>query len=278
MNMVLPGDEIRAADRNALLEEMKARTPREGPRPAAPSPPHPWKCRLEPAELPRRWKVRMKAGFVDDREVPVAYLAENDPRGWKKPDTFPAARLHGGVCERSWREKEDPPYLLLDLKKDFLPVGDAARPPFFMTADAWKKDLSMASVYLCARPLGLIAGRVLPARHRTWAGKMPSPLTAFPYGIRQLARVYVLSGKEESDAQAFVEQREFYDLHTAAVEPVKLLPDYQPINTSFGGIGFGFADAALAGFNIINDSLIRQVNEALSNLQVGSSTVEMWSV
>ena len=278
MKMVLPHEVIRAIDRNELLSSMKSRTPREGPRPVAPASPHPWKCRVEPAELPRQWKIRMQAGFVDDREVPVAYLAEQDPRGWKKPGTFPAARLHGGVCERSWREKEDAPYLLLDLKRDFLPVADGARPPFFMTASAWEKDLSMASVYLTARPVNLIAGRVLPARHRTWAGKLPSPLTAYPYGIRELARVYVLSGKEESDAQAFIQQREFYDLHTAPVEPVTLLPDYQPINTSFGGIGLGLADGALAGFNIVSDSLIRQVNEALANIQSATSTVEMWSV
>ena len=278
MRMVTPLDPIRAADRNALLLAMKERTPREGPRPVATAASHPWKCRVEAGEKPRQWKLRMKAGFVDDREAPVAYLAEADPRGWKMPESFPAARLHGGVCERSWREKDDPPYLLLDLKRDFLPVADAARPPFFMTAEAWKLDLSMCSVYLTARPVNLIAGRVLPARHRTWAGKMPSSRTAYPYGIRELARVYVLAGKEEADAAAFVQQREFYDLHSSPVEPIMFLPNYQPINTSFGGIGFGLADGALAGFNIVNDLLTRQVNEALANMAVGTSSVEMWSV
>jgi len=148
----------------------------------------------------------------------------------------------------------------------------------FMTEDAWKKDLFFASVYLSARPVNIIAGRVVPFRHRTWAGRMPSALTAYPYGIRELARVYVLAGKQPDDATAYVQQREFYDLHTAPVEPVTLLPDYQPINVSFGGIGFGFADAALAGFNIVSDSLTRQVNEALATMKQASSTVEMWSV
>lgn len=278
MRYVTPHDPIRAAHRNELLSAMRERTPREGPRPAATLPSHPWKCRVEAGDKPRQWKIRMKAGFVDDREVPVAYLAEADPRGWQKPDTFPAARLHGGVCERSWREKVDPPYLLLDFNRDFLPVTDSARPPFFMTASAWERDLFMASVYLTARPVNLIAGRVLPARHRTWAGKMPSAMTAYPYGILQLARVYVLTGKEETDAQAFIQQREFYDLHTAPVEPITLLPDYQPINTSFGGIGLGLADGALAGFNIVSDAMTRQVNEALANMQATTSSVEMWSV
>lgn len=279
MRTVEPSEPIRAEDRNDLVRALRARTPRQGALPRTIMPvKHPWRCTLQSGALPRQWRLTMKSGFVDDVEATVAYLAENDPRGWKMPENFPASRIHHGVCERSWREKLDAPYLSLDLSRDFLPVPDAARPAFFMTEAAWEKDLWMASVFLCARPINLIAGRTLPPRHRTWAGKMPSAFTAYPYGIRELARVYVLAGSSPEDAEAHLQHREFYDLHTAAVEPVSLLPDYKPINTNFGGIGLGFADAALDGFNIVADSLTRQVNEALQNLRAGSSTVEMWSV
>lgn len=279
MRTVNPGDAIRAEDRNEMIRALRAATPQEGPRPLASSAsPHPWKCSVETAATPGQWRVRLQAGFVDDKEASVAYLAENDPRGWKMPYTFAAARLHAGVCERSWREKNDPPFLLVELSRDFSKVVDAARHPFFMTADAWEKDLYLASVFLCARPLNLIAGRVLPPRHRTWAGKMPSALTAYPYGIRELARLYVLSGSDPTDAEIFVQQREFYDLHSAPVEPVSLLPDYKPITTSFGGIGLGFADAALDAYNTMGAALTDQVNEALKNMQAATSTVEMWSV
>jgi hypothetical protein len=275
---VQTGEDIRAEDHNDLVRGLQRITYVEGPRPANVTPfPHPWKTRVEAGDKPGTWRVTMLAGFVNDIEATVAYLKLDDPRGWKKPDAYPTSRIVGDICERSWREPEDAPFLALDTAKDFVPVADTARPQAFRTADAWEKDLLVASVYLYSRPVWAFLGHVLPARYRTWAGRKPAR-PAFPFGVRELARVYVLRGKEPDDQQAFVKQVEFWDLAAEPVEPVKLLPDYKPIGGGFSGIGFGFADAAIGGYNIVADSLTQQVNAALENIAAGTSSVEFWTV
>ena len=279
MNTVTPGEFPRAEDFNGLVEELRRITPTEGPLPATSAPfPHPWKCSVAPGAKPGEWKLSMRPGWVNDIEVGVAYLTENDPRQWQMPKDFPASRIHNGVAERSWRDPVDPPYILLTAAKDFTPVADGARPPAFCTEAAWLKNLSIARVFLSARPFGIINNRVVPSLYRTWAGTMPDPLTSYPYGIRELARIYLLSGPQPDDAQVFIQHREFWNLWAVPVDPITLFPSTNPINVSFGGYGFGLLDGGISGINIISDEMVNEVNAALANIGQSTSSVEFWSV
>ncbi len=278
----ISGDDVTAADHNDLVNELRRRTLVEGPRTASAAPyPHPWRTRVVADESGQsgKWRATMVAGFVNDVEASVAYLKTGDPRDWTMPDDYPASRIVGDVCERSWRESgEAAPFISLDTEEDFIAVADAGRPQAFRTADAWEKELLVASVYLYARPRGIFMARTLPARYRTWAGKMPSRIASSTLATRELAKIYVLRGSDPTDQQAFVKQEEFWDLFAAGVEPVKLLPDYKPIDGSFGGIGLGFADAALGTFNFFGDFITDQVNAALAQIGWQTNSVEFWTV
>jgi len=278
----IPGDDVTAADHNDLVNELRRRTLVEGPRTASAVPhPHPWRTRVVADESGQsgKWKATMVAGFVNDVEASVAYLKAGDPRAWTMPDDYPASRIAGDVCERSWRESgEAAPFISLDTEEDFVAVADAGRPQAFRTAEAWEKDLFVASVYLYARPRGIFMARTLPSRYRTWAGKMPARTPSSMLATRELAKIYVLRGSDPADQQAFVKQEEFWDLFAAGVEPVKLLPDYKPIGGSFGGIGLGFADAALGTFNFFGDFITDQVNAALTQIGWQTNSVEFWTV
>jgi len=273
---------ISAEKHNGVVDEIRSRTPLEGPRTASAAPyPHPWRtrCVADESGQPGKWRVTIVAGFVNDVEASVAYFKVGDPRGWTMPEDYPASRISGDICERSWRESgEEAPVLLLDTEVDFSTVADAARPQAFRTADAWEKDLLVASVYLYARPRGIFMSRPLPARYRTWAGKMPSTATSSTLATRELARIYVLRGSDPTDQQAFVKQMEFWDLAAAGVEPVKLLPDFKPIGSGIGGMGLGFADAALGAYNFFGDFITDQVNAALAQIGWQTNSVEFWSV
>ncbi len=203
----------------------------------------------------------MSTGYVNDLEATVAYLTEGDPRGWTMPKDYPPSRIKGGIANRLWRETDQPPYLLLTSGVDFTPVADSARPDIYQNEAAWKKKLSVATIYLCALPLKL-SGRQTPTSYRTWGGRIPSQ-NPYPYGLRHLARVYLLEGEKPGDASATVEQLEFWPFQCAPVEPIKLLPDYQPI-------GDPTVDLFGSLFN-------QQINEALANNAQAASTVEFWT-
>lgn len=282
MKAVQTGDDIRAEDHNDLVRGLRGITYVEGIRTGEAMPyPHPWRTRCVPDDSgqPGKWKVTLVAGFVNDVEASVAYLKVGDPRGWTMPADYPASRIGVDVCERSWRESgEQAPFISLDTDEDFVAVADAARPQAFRTAEAWEKDLFVASVYLYARPRGIFMARTLPSRYRTWAGKMPSRIASSTLATRELAKIYMLRGSDPTDQQAFVKQEEFWDLFAAGVEPVKLLPDYKPIDGGFGGIGLGFADAALGTFNFFGDFITDQVNAALAQIGWQTNSVEFWTV
>ena len=277
--MTATGDDIRAEDHNDLVRGLQQITYVEGLPPADVLPfPHPWKTRVEVGTKVGTWRVTMLPGYVNDNEATVAYLKVDDARGWTTPDDFPEARTVGGVCERSWREKDQPPFLALDTETDFIAVADGERPQAFRTADAWEKDLVVASVYLYSRPAWAFAGRVMTARYRTWAGRLPVR-PVFPFGVRELARVYVLKGTAPDDQQAFVKQLEFWDLESAPVEPVKLLPDYVPSGGSLDAIGasvgIGMIGSAL---DAVGSMLTDSINAALANIATETSSVEFWTV
>lgn len=272
MTLTAPGDAIRAEDHNELVRGLRTITFQEGHISIRTKPmPHPWKCRVQAGEEPGVFEVVMLRGFVNDVEATVAYKSVDDPRGWTRPDDFPAAFVNGGICGRSWSERDQPPFLLLK-PEDFLPVGDGARPRYFRSEAAWEKSLWVASVYLYARMTGA------PARYRTWAGKITPRMKSDVLGVRELARVYVLRGEEPEDQEAFVHQLEFYDLFAQGVQPVKLLPDAAHIPDVFGALGFGFAAGAVAGFNATSDALTQIINGALGSIQQETASVEWWSV
>jgi hypothetical protein len=271
------GDPIRAEDHNELVRGLREITFQEGFMSVRPRPmPHPWKTRVEAGAKEGEWRVTMLRGYVNDIEATVAYALVDDPRGWTKPDTFPEARIKSGIAERSWREPKDAPWLLLRQPEDFVTVADGARPRAFRTKEAWEKTLLAASVYLYSRPAWAFPGRTLPARYRTWAGRMPQkPL--YPFGVRELATVYILQGEEPGDVESFVQQKEFWDLAAEPVDPIKLLPAYVPLPGGFA-IGGGLLDAGLAGFNAVAESMTAQINAALANISGEIATVEWWSV
>ena len=226
MNDVQRYDAVTAERENAKLDAIRRLTPVVGPFPEPATPfPHPWACSVVAGAAQGQWRATLLAGWVNDVEAPVAYLTQGDARGWVMPADYPSSRIANGVAMRSWREKVDPPYLLLNQSSDFSAVPDGARPAFYQTADAWTKDLLVASVYLSARPWNLFSGRILPAQYRTWAGKLPT-LPTYPYGIFELARIYLLVGDQPGDVTPGVEQVEYWDLQCAPVDPVTVIPDY----------------------------------------------------
>lgn len=267
---------VAAQDHNDLVNGLRGITYVMGHRSEAVLPlPHPWRTRVSAMEEPGKWRVTMLAGFVNDVEATVAYLTQDDPRGWTAPAGYPW--VSGGVADRSWREVEDAPFLVVDEERDFTRVAHAARPGAFRTEEAMAKELLVASVFVSARLAGLIAGRMAVPRYRTWAGRFPSFAGRDVLGVREVARIYVLRD-EEGVAEGHVQQREFYDLVAQGVEPVKLLPGAAHIPDVFGGFGLGLAAGGVAAFNASSDAILTIVNGALGNLQDQTSTVEWWSV
>ena len=275
---VKPRMGISAEKHNALVAAVRSITPLEGSRVLAPVPyNHPWRTHCVAGDKPGTWQVSMVAGFVNDLEATVGYLKTDDARGWKMPENYPTSRISGTICDRSWRETDQPPFLALDTETDFVAVADAARPQAFRTEAAWKKELLVASVYLYSRPTWAFAGHVLTARYRTWAGRLPVR-PAFPFGVRELARVYVLKGTAPTDQEASVHQLEFWDLAAETVEPVKLLPDYVPTGGSLDAIGasvgLGMIGSAL---DAVGSMLTDSINAALANIATETSSVEFWT-
>lgn len=266
---VQPGDPITAEDRNALLDDIRRITPVETPLPkASTSFSHPWQCGVDQGSKAGQWNVTMRPGWVNDTEARVAYLTDGDPRGWNMPANYPAALIQNGIAERSWRETDQPPFLLL-ADDDFSPVADSARPPCYQTAEAWTKSLTMASVFVCALPIQIVGNRIVKPMYRTWAGKIPSQ-DPFPYGLREVARVYLLTGQSAGDVAADVLQLEFWNLACVPVDPVTLLPNYQPT-------GDGMMDSILGSSALIGQSLTDSINEALANIGQSTSSVEFWN-
>jgi len=264
-----------------MLDEIAAITPRENlPPRRRPAMPCKWQCSVGAGATQGDYRVFIRSGLINDSEPTIAYLTEHDDRGWVMPKDYPKARISQGIAERSLREPLDPPYLLVSSDQDFVSVPDGSRPLTFQTKEAWAKGLLSCSIYLSARKVSIINNRIVPTQYRLWAGQMPSTPT-YPYGERELARLYLLQGTKPDDQQIFILQLEFHDLMSAPVDPVTLLPDYQPINLADLGagafLGLGLAAGAVTGINIVEQELTNEVNQALQNL-TSASTVEFWTV
>lgn len=272
---ILPGEDILAEHYNALLAEAARAQVVEGPLPVSRGvDDHPWRVRVAAGPEEKTWTVRMTAGFVQDTEATVAYRRTDDPRGWEMPEGYPASKVIGDVVERSWREAQAPE-LRLESERDF--VAATVRPRALRGAADIEKEVLRASVYVSTRLVGWLAGRTLPARFRTWAGRLPSASASAVRDVREIARLWLLRDADGGE-EVRVEQLEYFDLWAAGVEPVKLLPDYRPLVGSFGGIGLGFADGALDAFNIGANMLTQAVNAALANIAADINSVEYWSV
>ena len=266
MNFVAPHTRIRAEHHNSLVEGIRRITPNEGPLPPAQAVIHyPWECSIAAGTLPNTWKVSLLAGFINDAEASVAYLEEGDARGWIKPIDFPASRTHGGICERIWRESIDPPYMPLKLSDAQLILNDG------------KHKVYLAHVFLCALPISIVAGRIVPSLYRTFVGQLPTRST-YPYGLRELATITLTESLADGSVTISINQREFSDIACTPVDPVKLIPTYQPVSSDFGFLGLGLASVAVDGLNIVSDEMVNEIDQALQNLQAGASSVEFWSV
>jgi len=279
---VFPGDLITADGHNALLEDIGSLSVRQNRPPRPPRPQtHAWQCSVGAGATQGDCRVFIRTGLINDNEPTIAYLTEHDDRGWVMPKDYPKTRISNGIAERSLREPLDPPYLLVSSDQDFVAVPDASRPLTFQTTEAWAKDLLSCSITLSARKVSIINNRIVPTQYRLWAGQMPSTPT-YPYGERDLARLYLLQGKKPEDQQLFIHQLEFHDLMSAPVDPVTLLPDYQPLDLADLGagafLGLGLVAGAVSGINIVEQELTNQVNQALMNLQTSASSVEFWTV
>ena len=274
---VKPGQRIASEDRNALVDALKSTLLEESNFPPNPrDEPHPWKVFVDQAARTGPWKIYLRAGFVNDTEAFVPYLATGDARGWTMPEGFPSSRRHGRICDRSWRETKEQPFFLASLD-DMDAVPDGSRPDFFCTEQEWEKDLFVTSVWLSASPVKMLAGIPVPPFYRTFLGRFDST-PSYPYGTRELARIYASVTKERANVSLFVDQLEYYDLAVVAVEPARVLVDYNPVETDYGIIGGGFATSFADDVNATGKMLADQVNAATQAISSNNNTVEWWSL
>ncbi len=245
------------------------------------------------------WRIYVGAGTVNDRVAAITYRKENDPRGWKMPEGYPAT-AESQTVDRLLTERADPPHLLLtgpgeDSKAggDFERVPDnirARHPSAFRTREMWDLELWTAVVYVTAEPISSSiawdrTGSPLPKRNGRFRiaarSRMPvQPLGTQSGGAHQLATLYLTRtpGEPERD-RLYVQQRTFWSLWTANadISPFGVFDPFLGVGPGFGGIGGGIVDAigdaTFAAIDIITLGTLSEIAELYSD----ASTVEFWT-
>lgn len=186
-----------------------------------------------PYSQDRAWRVDVVSGCVNDVVAAIPYKSKDDPRGWTMPADYPFAPITPeSVIDRPLYDKTDNPFLVMESPsadgadlKNFVPVQDDNRPPFFKTEEMWERSLFQTSLMVSADPALVIRFNpslpsALRRRYRLFTGK---PQTALVTNVKEIARLYLTrdsTNKPELD-EVFVLQKVFWDLQAMIVQAGK---------------------------------------------------------
>ncbi len=289
-----------ATQYNALVSRAAQNQPLRGTRRDGTGPgPHHWRVAAQSLQDQSQWRVFIGAGTVNDRVAAITYRRENDPRGWRMPDDYPATG-ESQTVDRLLTERLDPPHLLLTSPSvdgkdggDFESIGDSIRarhPSAFRTREMWDLELWTAVVYVTAEPVSSsIAwdrlGFPLPTRNGRFRCAARSRMPAQPLGTQlggahQLATLYLTrtQGEPERDT-LYVQQRSFWSLWTANAD-INPFGNFDPFlgqAPSFGGIGGGIADSIAQGTFATIDAITGIALASIAELYSEASTVQFWT-
>jgi hypothetical protein len=220
---------------NDLVAEIAARQNTERFEPVAGEEfDHPWKVTVSRVENDdRRWKVSVRPGTVNDDVAAIVYRKQGDPRGWQMPNDYPPRKDSGSQVDRLLIEKDQPPFLMLQVpalgeveNDSFVPVADAQRPEYFRTEERWPRSLCRAFVCVSADPTHVSAVPlevVQLKRYRVFGGRRPARVNAQAGGWCELAWLWLLRGERPDQDELFVEQREFWCFGSLNVQPQSVL-------------------------------------------------------
>ncbi len=245
------------------------------------------------------WRIYIGAGTVNDHVAAITYRRENDPRGWRMPDGYPATG-ESQTVDRLLTERLDPPHLLLtgpstDGKSggDFERIPDSSRarhPSAFRTREMWDLELWTAVVYVTAEPVSSsIAwdhlGFPLPTRNGRFRIAARSHMPNTPPGTQlggahQLATLYMVRtpGAPERDT-LYVQQRTYWSLWTANAD-INPFGNFDPLlgsAPSFGGLGGGIVDSIAQGTFATIDAITGGALQSIADLYAQASTVQFWT-
>ena len=187
-----------------------------------------------PYDPARSWRVDVVSGCVNDVVAAIPYRAKDDPRGWTVTADYPfAPGSTDAVIDRPLYDKTDhAPFLMMESPsvdgsdlKNFVPVPDEARPPFFKTEEMWTQSLFQASVMVSADPALVVVfnpalAAALRRRYRVFIGK---PQTVLVTNVKEIARLFLTrdpTNKPELD-EVFVLQKVYWDLQAMIVQAGK---------------------------------------------------------
>jgi hypothetical protein len=289
-----PGGAVRASEWNRLVEAVRALTPQVEVLPPAGVFPHPWRVTVAREGEPgaEKLRVRVAAGCVNDQAATIVWKAKDDPRG-PLPETsraaWEAAKAEDpkndflkDYWDRPLHEAE-PPTLLVDLDpggKDWTERKPERVPKDLRESASTGAKFHAAGVVLAAFPFNIVLTRVLPKRFRVYAGKAnPAAIRQARVGeLLELARIYQVRGSGGELEAVAVRQLVFWNLAAAAYEPdLQKVDPTLPTLPSFGGIGLGFADSFLMGFNLTNQALAASANAAITNIEQQLDPTEFWT-
>ena len=256
----------------------------------------------------RLWAVTVGTGCVNDQPACIEYLAQGDPRGWQMPENYaPYAALvkvfgpkYRFVDRPLW--EEDRPFLFLTAPDatgrdlgGFEPVSNAARPPFFRTAEAWERELYVAYVAVAVSPFradpaaaNLAIGGARATRWRVTAGKRPQAVAdagVAKIASHVLARIYLLRtpGKPEDD-EIHVRQDTYWNLRCRSSINTELLALIGVTAEALAGLDIGLL--ALGATGVLTTTVLLGIEAAVANIILANieaivaatSGVEFWSV
>jgi hypothetical protein len=287
--LLAPGERIPPAwKQNELLKHLLRSRFLGGIPIAKPARPfgHPWRVRADrfapppgsPLDPDRAWTATIAPGTVNDDPPSILYLAKDDPRGWTpsvnqlsaispQPSAFIERDLLDGL-------PDDPPWLLLSAPAinasagalqhgDFSAVADAGRLDFFRTAEMWDKQLFSARVILSAAPvkIGAFDPRLPAPRLKRFRLYTTPVLPGRAFGAQaggwiEIARLWLTRDDNATGAdgdEMYVEQKVFWDLQTAVVQP-------SLDSVGLGGAAIQAGDAVSQAFT---DLLVGEVGNIL---------------
>lgn len=279
------GEQLQADDWNSLVQLARQRCFEMGVVLADAPDVHEWMTsarRWDGDATGMKWRVDVLPGFINDEVPTMIYLRANDPRGWVMPDGYPAPKegekgYSATTVDRELIEAERP-WLLVTVPQpgehsgngDWEAVADGNRIDFFRTEEMWRLELFSSWVILTAsalRPSFLPLNYPAPslARYRVCSSKS-RPSAAFGTrvgGWIPLARLWLT--RDEQDPQTdrvYVEQKEFFSLGSAIVQPgTELIDVLEPLQSD--PLLGGPASWAIADLNSSLDS---------------AASVEFWTV
>lgn len=287
-------DPFFAEDWNSLLRQAQSRVVNAGVvNTREPEETFDWKVSTARFDAHSHWKVFVGVGFINDVIPSIVYLQRADPRGWVMPEDYPLPEKGEAGYSEFFANRDlleaDPPFLLVSAPPspvsnvDFHLVSDAARIPFFRTAEMWEKTIFSAHVILTAAPwrpnffpsalppppLSSYRVAVIP---RLWSRSF----AALAGGWIELARLFLVRDEKEGAPgdRLLVQQREFHSLAAAIVQPKQVVGGSIEAPVT----GLALVDSFAMGMAASHNAVVSQVQAEVDNILATTASVEFWTV